>query len=183
MELYSALTDSQAGLAGAVCARAEAHVVRLALLYALLDQADEIGLEHLEAALRPVGVRGRLSPLGVRRQPRRPARRRDLPRAALEEPDGPTRSQVRDLFSRNRRSKDIGQALERLAATGRIHAKRQQQRGRARRAMARTPRHVDRPLTATRRVHDRRIAARASPPSSVVYRVSRYDVAATSPTI
>ena len=46
-----ALTEPQAGLAGAVCDRAEAHVVRLALLYALIDQAHEIALEHLDAAL------------------------------------------------------------------------------------------------------------------------------------
>ena len=43
---------------------------------------------------------------------------------------GLTRSELRDLFSRNRSSKDIGQALQRLATTGRVHAERQQQRGR-----------------------------------------------------
>jgi len=50
-ELYPTLTEPRDGLAGAVCARAEAHVVRLALLYALLDQAPQIRLVHLEAAL------------------------------------------------------------------------------------------------------------------------------------
>ena len=128
-ELYPQLTEPQDGLAGAVCARAEAHVVRLALLHALLDQADKIGLPHLDAALglweyaaasaRWVFGDSLGDPLAD-----------EIYRALLDEPDGLTRSQVRDLFSRNRRSKDIAQALERLAATGRVHAERHHQRGR-----------------------------------------------------
>src|SRR5207247_2472153 len=50
-DLYPTLTEPNDGLTGAVCARAEAHVVRLALLYALLDRARAIELAHLEAAL------------------------------------------------------------------------------------------------------------------------------------
>lgn len=37
------------GLTGALTARAEAHIARLALLYALLDQADDIDVVHLAA--------------------------------------------------------------------------------------------------------------------------------------
>jgi hypothetical protein len=128
-ELYPALTEPQPGLAGAVCARAEAHVVRLGLLYALLDQADEIRLAHLEAALA-LWDYAAASVCWVFGDSLGDPLADEIYRALLEEPDGLTRSQLRDLFSRNRRSKDIGQALERLAATGRIHAERQQQRGR-----------------------------------------------------
>jgi Protein of unknown function (DUF3987) len=128
-ELYPTLTEPQAGLAGAVCARAEAHVVRLALLYALLDQADEIGLPHLDAALA-LWEYAAASARWVFGDSLGDPLADEIYRALLEEPDGLTRSQLRDLFSRNRRSKDIGQALERLAATGRIQAERQQQRGR-----------------------------------------------------
>jgi hypothetical protein len=39
------------GLLGAITGRAEAQTVRLALLYALLDQAPTIAQIHLEAAL------------------------------------------------------------------------------------------------------------------------------------
>jgi hypothetical protein len=39
------------GQAGALTARAEAQTVRLALIYALMDRADEIGLSHLEAGI------------------------------------------------------------------------------------------------------------------------------------
>jgi hypothetical protein len=45
------LSEGQPGLFGAVTSRAEAQVIRLALLYALLDEADHIGTEHLRAAL------------------------------------------------------------------------------------------------------------------------------------
>lgn len=48
---YAHLSRERHGLAGNLTSRAEAHVVRLALLYALLDGKREIGLAHLEAAL------------------------------------------------------------------------------------------------------------------------------------
>jgi hypothetical protein len=47
---YQRLTRSRDGLRGALCGRAEAHVLRLSLLYALLDSATAIRQEHLQAA-------------------------------------------------------------------------------------------------------------------------------------
>jgi len=128
-ERYPQLTEPEAGLAGAVCARAEAHVVRLSLLYALLDQTQQIRLPHLEAALA-LWEYAAASARWVFGDSLGDPLVDEIYRALLEEPDGLTRSQLRDLFSRNRRSKDIGQALDRLAATGRIHAERLHQRGR-----------------------------------------------------
>jgi hypothetical protein len=48
---YGPLSEGKPGLLGAMIARAEAQVMRLALIYAMLDQSDVIGLPHLEAAL------------------------------------------------------------------------------------------------------------------------------------
>lgn len=49
--LYASLTSqSRYGLLGALAARGEAQIARLALLYALLDQASEIEVDHLAAA-------------------------------------------------------------------------------------------------------------------------------------
>jgi hypothetical protein len=49
--LYAASTSRRRmGLLGALVARAEAQIVRLALLYALVDRSSEVGLEHLLAA-------------------------------------------------------------------------------------------------------------------------------------
>jgi len=49
--VYPVLSDGKPGLAGAVIARAEAQVMRLASIYALLDRSALIRPEHLRAAL------------------------------------------------------------------------------------------------------------------------------------
>jgi hypothetical protein len=49
-EKYSSVTGERDGIVGALCGRAEAHCIRLALLYALLDCADKIRVEHMRAA-------------------------------------------------------------------------------------------------------------------------------------
>jgi hypothetical protein len=48
---YEALTQDRPGLLDLITCRAEAQVVRLSLIYALLDGEDDIGLVHLQAAL------------------------------------------------------------------------------------------------------------------------------------
>ncbi len=50
-EIYPALSDGKPGMFGAMTSRAEAQVVRLACIYALLDCSGTIKLQHLEAAL------------------------------------------------------------------------------------------------------------------------------------
>lgn len=50
-EIYARLSADRAGLVGAILGRAEAQVLRLALVYALADAEDTIRLPHLEAAL------------------------------------------------------------------------------------------------------------------------------------
>jgi Protein of unknown function (DUF3987) len=49
--VYSALSRGGEGLLAHITSRAEAQTVRLALVYALLDQAQKIEVVHLEAAL------------------------------------------------------------------------------------------------------------------------------------
>jgi len=48
---YPQLSEGKFGLFGAVVGRAEAQAVRLATLYALLDQCKQIRVSHLDAAL------------------------------------------------------------------------------------------------------------------------------------
>lgn len=50
-DIYHDLSAAKPGLFGAVTSRAEAYVVRLSLVYAVLDCAEFIRREHLEAAL------------------------------------------------------------------------------------------------------------------------------------
>lgn len=49
-QLYRAMARKPRGLAGALTARAEPQCLRLSLIYALLDGASIIDIEHLEAA-------------------------------------------------------------------------------------------------------------------------------------
>jgi hypothetical protein len=48
---YERLAQGRPGLVGALLARAEAQVLRLALVYALLDKSPQIRVQHLRAAL------------------------------------------------------------------------------------------------------------------------------------
>ncbi len=50
-EVYPALSTREPGMVGAICGRAEAQVLRLSLLYAILDLSSTIGRAHLLAAL------------------------------------------------------------------------------------------------------------------------------------
>ena len=50
-EVYTELSEGKPGLLGAMIARAEAQVIRLSVIYALLDLSTVIQKEHLEAAL------------------------------------------------------------------------------------------------------------------------------------
>ena len=49
--VYPGLSAGRSGMLGAVTARAETHVLRLAVLYALLDSKRALGREHIEAGL------------------------------------------------------------------------------------------------------------------------------------
>jgi hypothetical protein len=49
--VYGTLSVGRPGLIGAVTGRAEAHVLRLSLIYAVLDRATAIRRDHLRAAL------------------------------------------------------------------------------------------------------------------------------------
>lgn len=50
-QVYGKLSEGKPGLLGAMIARAEAQVLRLAVVYALLDQSKAIRLPHLQGAL------------------------------------------------------------------------------------------------------------------------------------
>ena len=103
---------------GAILGRAEAQTVRLALLYALLDGSDQIGVAHLSAALsvwRYCGASAAYIFGGVVG-----GRTEDVISAALSEvgETGMTRTEIRDLFGRHRKGHEIGAALAALAALG-----------------------------------------------------------------
>jgi hypothetical protein len=120
-EVYPELSEGRPGLLGAVISRAEAQVMRLALIYALLDRAASIQEEHLRAALE------------VWRYCEDSARfifgdslgdpvADELLRLLRAAPEGLTRTAVRDQFGRHG-SHQIGRALASLGALGLVECR------------------------------------------------------------
>jgi len=122
-EHYARLQEGHPGLWGDVTARAEAHVVRLALIYALLDCSDTIHAEHLLAALAVWKYSDRSvrwcygpsvgDPLAD-----------ELWQAISHRLQDMTRTDIRDHFSRNKRRHDIDNALARLAHADLVECRR-----------------------------------------------------------
>jgi hypothetical protein len=117
--VYSALSAGQPGLLGAITARAEAQSIRLAMVYALLDNSTHIDVDHLKAGLAvweyceasAIHIFG--NALG---DPVADEILRALQHAG---PTGMTRTAIRDLFGRHRSADRIGAALGLLMGQGR----------------------------------------------------------------
>ncbi len=118
--VYGELGADRPGLLGAVTARAEAQVMRLACLYALLDQSTTIRAEHLTAALALWDYAEESAAYIFGDALGDPTA--DTLLAALREAEqGMTRTEIRELFGRNKSSTTLTRALEALAAAGKAH--------------------------------------------------------------
>jgi hypothetical protein len=119
--VYESLSDGQAGLLGAITARAEAQVVRLALIYALLDGQTEIDEPHLKAALA-VWEYCEASVAYIFGDALGDPVADEILRALSQAgPKGVSRTAIRDLFGRNQSGERIGAALQLLATKGRAY--------------------------------------------------------------
>lgn len=108
--VYPRLSREVPGLLGAMTMRAEAQVLRLATIYALLDRSRYVSRKHLRAGLAMWRYCERSAHYifgdafgdvvvdTILRQLRR-------------EPKGLTRTEIREIFSRNRSEKEINNAL------------------------------------------------------------------------
>lgn len=119
IDVYPRLSDGRPGMHGAATARAEAHTARLALVYALLDGADAIALAHLEAALA-LWAYADASARWVFGDSLGDPTADDIWALAKDRPTGISRTEVRDLFSRNKKAREIDRALSALVDTGRL---------------------------------------------------------------
>lgn len=115
---YPQLTEPADGLAGQLTARAEAHTIRLALLYTLLDATNTIRPEHLQAALALWDYAARSAGWAINQSTGDPLAEQ-IHAALTRSPDGLTRTQLRDLLHRNLPAERVEQALHTLIATGR----------------------------------------------------------------
>jgi hypothetical protein len=117
--VYKDLSASKLGLLGAVVARAEAQVIRLALVYALLDGKNQIDTPHLKAALA-VWDFCEASAAYIFGDSLGDPLADDILRALRQAGNaGMTRTAIRDLLGRNRSSDRIGVALGLLMTNGR----------------------------------------------------------------
>jgi len=128
--VYEDLSSGCPGLFGAVTSRAEPQVMRLALVYALLDQSKTISIEHLRAGL------------AVWRYCEASARRifgsstgnktADAIVEALKEADhtGLTKTDITNFFNRNKTAEEIDSALQLLEEHRRIRSRSEHSGGR-----------------------------------------------------
>ena len=128
-EVYAELSEGRPGMLGAVTSRSEAQVVRLALVYALLDQSEVIGVDHLRAALavwdycdasaRYIFGDALGDPVAD-----------TILEALRAAPDGLNRTEISGLFQRHKDEEQISRALTTLAQHGRARRKSEKTRGR-----------------------------------------------------
>ncbi len=109
---------SRTGIAGALCARAEAHVIRLALIYALADGERQIKPEHLQAALALWDYAARSASWALQSATGDPLAEQ-IHAALANHPGGLTRSQINDTLQHNRPAEQIQRALDALTLAGR----------------------------------------------------------------
>jgi hypothetical protein len=129
-KVYPELSAGSEGMHGAVTARAEAQVIRLSLIYCLLDGAAAIDLPHLQAGLAvwrycdatAKHVFG--ASLGDRTADE------ILRRLEKAGDSGMTRTEIRDVFGRNLSTERIGAALDLLLNKRRVTCKTVKTNGR-----------------------------------------------------
>lgn len=112
--VYCDLSSEEAGIVGSLIGRAEAHIIRLACIYALLDSSAAVTLEHLHAAIAFWEYTERCVRFIFGKRSGTPVA--DTILTALEKnPDGLTRNDIRDLFQRHQSAERIDNALSYLS--------------------------------------------------------------------
>jgi len=128
-DVYEELSEGKLGLLGAVISRGEAQVMRLASIYAMLDQSSYIKEEHLHAALaiwdyseasaRYIFGDATGDPISDR-----------ILEAIREAPGGLTRTEINKIFSGNREKEKLQSALSLLETHGLIQKRMEETGGR-----------------------------------------------------
>jgi len=123
-DVYPDLSEGKPGLLGAMIARAEAQVMRLACLYAILDCSSMIRLEHLQAALacwkyceasaRFIFGESMGDPVAD-----------EIQKALKANPEGMTRTDISNHFGRNKQASQIGRALSLLSENGLVYCRKE----------------------------------------------------------
>lgn len=128
-ELYPQLSGGKPGLLGAMTSRGEAQTLRLSCIYALLDLSEQIRLKHLMAAVAVWNFCFQSCQVIFGHALGNPIADQIL-QALKENPEGLTRSEIRDLFRRHKGSKLIVNSLTLLLENGLIKREIRQTKGR-----------------------------------------------------
>jgi hypothetical protein len=128
--VYPALTADRPGMLGAITARAEAQVLRISLIYALLNGSSVIQRAHLEAALALWQYAEDSARLIFGDATGDPIADRVL--AALRANGPMSQYELVDLFGRHVPSAKLNRALEALLAAGKVRSSRVETGGRPR---------------------------------------------------
>lgn len=119
-EVYGPLSEGMPGLFGAVVGRAEAQVLRLAALYAVMAESQTIEHEHLKAALALWDYAEESARYIFGDATGDPVADRILDALRAAGKDGLTRTEIRNLFGRHKSRDEINRALALLSSMGRI---------------------------------------------------------------
>jgi hypothetical protein len=117
-ELYNDLSEGQLGLFGAIIARAEVQVMRLAAIYAAIDGVTLIEVPHIKAALAVWQYCEASARYIFGDRTGDPVADRIL--STLQEKGSLDRTAIRDLFGRNMPTPRIERALTMLKQAKRI---------------------------------------------------------------
>jgi hypothetical protein len=128
--VYGPLSEGKPGLFGAVVGRAEAQTVRLATVYAVMDLSKTIEYEHLEAALAFWGYAEESARYIFGDATGDPVADQVLDALRIAGNTGMTRTEIRDLFGRNKSADRIGSALTLLLQLSRVRHTRENTGGR-----------------------------------------------------
>jgi hypothetical protein len=109
-KVYGPLSDAKPGLVGTLISRGEAQVLRLSMLHAVLDCSEEIRKEHLAAALA-LWAYSEASCRYIFGDSLGDPTADEILRVLRTAPEGLTRTDIRDHFSRNRSETEITRAL------------------------------------------------------------------------
>ena len=110
IERVDKLSEGEAGFVGAVLGRAEAHTMRLACLYALLDASPVIREVHLQAALALWRYCEESARYVFDQSLGDPVAEKIL-KALRASANGLTRTEIRDMFARHRTGEEMRDLL------------------------------------------------------------------------
>jgi hypothetical protein len=127
--VYHDLSEGKPGLCGLITGRAEAQVIRLSLIYALLDCSPQIRAEHLRAALA-VWRYCDDSAAYIWGDALGDPTADEIRRAVCAGVDGLTRGDLHNHFGRHKSAAELDRALSVLIERGLIRARKEETNGR-----------------------------------------------------